>query len=159
MCSTRLTTPRWIASRLSDASRRWLYVVAMLVLLSLLGFLYLTQTSQVTIQIDEMQTLERQLHELKQANSELLLQIAQYEQLSRIQQEAKAMGFGKPQHIEYVQVLVDEPTPLSGDATIHSGAAPSRIADSHLPDWWHRILRQFAAWIHVGVAPVEQADR
>jgi len=142
-------------AQLSDDLRRWLYVLALLCLISLLAFLYLTRASHVARQIEEMRGCESQLRELRRANSAILLQIAQCEQLPRIQQAARDLGLGEPQHIEYVEVVLDQPAPLFGDEMAREPPLSSPVDSSHLSGWWQKALCQFADWILGSVARAE----
>ncbi len=128
----------------------WLYVLAALFLISLLGFVHVGQASYVARQVEDMGKLESQLYELKHRNNTLRLRIAQREQMPWIKQQARAMGFSEPQHIEYVEVWVDEPPPAAGGGAEHEGRAPAPLALSQLPGWWHGALRQFSDWVRVG---------
>ena len=99
----------------STEVRPWLYVIASVGLVSLLAFIQLSQASFVSRQIDVMESLERDVLVLRQRQNLLRLQIAEYEQMPRIKQEARALGLGEAHHIEYVRMpAVDAPTARGG---------------------------------------------
>jgi len=106
-------------SQLSDDLRRWLHVLMLLCLASLLSFLYLAQASWVAKHIAEMETLDNDLRELKKEYNVLLLPIAQYKRMPRTKQKARALGLAEPEHIEYVGVVLDGPAPSLGGDTMH----------------------------------------
>jgi|GEM_PF-2033826 len=139
--------------------QRWLYVLALLCLISVLAFVYLAQASYVTKQIEEMENLEHKRGEIEQDNSALLLQIAQYEQMSRLQQEARALGLDEPEHVEYVEVVLDETATSSLDNVAYDPRSSSPASPSYLPAWWHSIVHQFGDWIKGGTAQIEPTGR
>jgi len=137
----------------------WLYVLILLCMVGLLAFLHLAQTTSVTKQIEEMESLEGELRQLKWDNNALLLQIVQYQQMLRIQQEARAMGLAEAEDIEYVEVVLDQPdTSLGGDIAQHSPLSPP-MGPSHLPVWLQHVLRQFGDWAGGGTARAEPLEQ
>ena len=72
-------------------------------MIGLVAFLYLAQTTSVARQIEEMEKLERELSHLRWDNNAVELQIAQYQEMSRIQREARALGLREPEHMEYIE--------------------------------------------------------
>jgi cell division protein FtsL len=155
---------RTIAQLSSDLGA-WLYVAVVLALVSVLAFVYLAQASYVARQINEMVELEQQLDVLHEENSALLLRIAKYEDMSRIKTEAKAMGLGEAQHVEYVEVVLDDASPApQGDvvrglptSAVSDGQQsaplqndmPLAAAGMRLPS---TIVQQFEGWIGSGTA-------
>ena len=139
--------------------RPWLYVIASLCLVSLLAFIQLSQASLVSRQIDVMESLERDVLVLRQRQNLLRLQIAEYERMPRIKQEARALGLGEAQHIEYVRV------PAVDAAATRAGGVQVRTEPPHtamfvgLPAWLSSALRQFADWVGLaGLQPEPQAS-
>jgi cell division protein FtsL len=139
----------WTILHLSLDLRMWLYVLLALCLVSALAFVHVWQMSYVANQIEVMEGLEEDLLERKQGNNALRLQISQLEQMPRLKAQAQAMGLGKPEHIEYVEVSVPLAVTTSrggaAGAVIKSlavGAAPSRI-------WWVEAAQQFGGWVQV----------
>jgi len=137
----------------------WLYVLALLCMVALVAFLYLAQTTAVARQIEEMESLERQLRQLRWDNNALLLQIAQYQKMSRIKQEARDMGLAEAQDVEYVEVVLDQSEKSSdGDIAPH---VPSSLptTSSHSPAWLEHVMRQLRNWLSVDTVLAEQLDR
>lgn len=132
MASSSITIARrhnvWqrIVARLSRDLGAWLYVAVVLGLVSALAFVYLAQASYVAGQIDEMAELERKLDLLHEENNALLLRISRYEDMSRIQTEARAMGLGEAQQVEYVVVVVDDSGPVQWEDVV-SGLPPGAV--------------------------------
>jgi hypothetical protein len=91
----------------------WLYVGAVLSLVTVLAFVYLAQASYVARQIEDMVMLEHELDDVHEVNSALSLRIAKYEDMPRIKTEAKAMGLGEATRVEYLEVVVDDAGPGS----------------------------------------------
>jgi hypothetical protein len=61
--------------------------------LSLLGWIYLTQASHVATTSRRNQDLETEKALLRQENMELMVEIAEYESVSRLAARAQALGF------------------------------------------------------------------
>ena len=139
-------------SDLSESQRRWVHILAGLLLVSVLAFVYLAQTGDVVRQIEEMQHLEATLSQVKRENSRLRLRVAEYEQWPRLRHEAGDLGFAEPLHVEYVEVLVSAPPvyPLENEML---GETPLLAPSLDVSSRWQELRRQFAAWIRG-----EQAD-
>lgn len=136
----------------------WLYLLALFCLLSLVAFLYLRHTTSVVKLIDEMEYLEQQRRHLNWDNNALRLQIATRQPIARIQQEARAMGLGEAESIEYVEVQWDEPG--SGvDGTGSQRNVPTPQAPLALPSWLRPLVQQFGDWASPDAGSAEQASR
>jgi hypothetical protein len=133
---------------LSEDQQRWVYVVTLFLLGTLLAFVHVAQTGYVVRQTEEMERLESQMLALKQGNNAIRLRIAEYEQWSRLKGKAIGLGFGEPERIEYVDVQVsDMPVATSKQDTSQSGVPFSPVRFEHLPDFWQQLARQFTVWI------------
>ncbi len=141
----------------------WLYVVLVLAVITVMAFVYLYQASYVALQIDRMVALEERLDELHEQNSALLLRIAGYEDMSRIKNEARAMGLGEATHVEYVEVVVGGAAPRDGAVQESPTGSTYGTQPSSLPDdealprtggsWVaSTITQQFQSWIGTGMA-------
>jgi len=143
----------------------WLYVVAVVVLATVLAFVYLAQASYAARQIELMVDLEKKLDLLHEENSILRLQIAGHEDPSRIKAEARAMGLGEATRVEYIEVLLDEAGPLARGNTTQSlpgsgansgqlSALQGRNGVTAWPDvrFVSSIAQQFQGWISKGTA-------
>lgn len=75
-----------------------------LILASLIGWLYLMQNSWMVSTVSRIQELEKEKARLKRENAQLLTQIAELEEPSRLQARAKELGFVPPERTEYVIV-------------------------------------------------------
>jgi cell division protein FtsL len=155
-------------SQLSHELGAWLYIAVVLGVVSALAFVYLAEASYVARQIDQMVELEQELDELHEQNSALLLSISKYEEVSRIETQAKAMGFGEPAHVEYLEVAVDDASPAAQGSAVQgapSGAvsggqqsaplqddSPLAAAGLRLPS---SIAQQFQGWIGMATAAQE----
>jgi len=79
-------------------------MLLILITLSLIGWLYLTQASSLTTTSFQIEHLRAELTALKQQNAQLELEIAQWETLPRIEERARALGFGPPTQVHYLPV-------------------------------------------------------
>ena len=79
-------------------------MLLVLITLSLVGWLYLTQASSLTTTSFQIEQLRAELAVLKQQNAQLELEIAEWQDLLRIEQRARELGFGPPNQVIYLPV-------------------------------------------------------
>ncbi len=79
-------------------------MLLILITVSLIGWLYLTQASSIAATNFQIERLRSELTWSSQQNAELELQIAQWEALPRIEQRARELGFGPAQQAIYLPV-------------------------------------------------------
>ena len=131
-----------------------------LILVSLLGWLYLTQASQVTTTGYRIYELERERARLQRENAKLMLEIAELERLEVVEARARQLGFVPPAQVEYL-VVADYPPdhPSSGQlAAIFGEDNPALNSPQQektrdeavvtaLANWWEKLVSQFTVWI------------
>ncbi len=139
--------------RVSADVRPWLFVIAALCLVSVLAFVQLSQASYVARQLDEMSRLESDMLAIRQRNNTLRLKIAEYGRMPRIVQEARALGLGEAERVEYVAVSISGMPATAQTRTQPEQAQP--LANSlHLPSWLQAAFREFAELVRIaGVQP------
>ena len=133
-----------------------------LILVSLLGWLYLTQASQVTTTGYRIYELERERARLQRENAKLMLEIAELERLEVVEARARQLGFVPPTQVEYLAVADYPPDhPLPGQLAAAFGkedfALDSPQQDKMgneavgvaLAGWWEELVSQFTIWITV----------
>jgi hypothetical protein len=101
-------------------------------ILSLLGWIYLTQASHVATTSRRNQELEAELDRLRRDNLELIEQIAEYESVSRLAAEAEEQGFVAVTPDEAGFLAVAAPAPgvvLSPDSDTQDSVAQARVPD------------------------------
>ncbi len=162
MSSTRVTWPGKQGATRSFRARYvpwlsadlipWLYMVAALCMIGALGFVHVGQASHVASLIGDMEELEAALYDLKQQNNALRLRIAEQEQMSRLMERARAMGFVEAESIEYVVVVVDEERLIMGDGREAASNLAGVDSLPHLPVSWRGIVQQFARWMGIARA-------
>jgi hypothetical protein len=137
-------------------TRRWWYALLLLSIASILVFLYLFEAARVARLNGDMEDLESELSQLQQANSALVVRIADAVQLPQLKQRAKALGFAPPQQVDYIEVLLDQPA-FPAEAI----AAPSDVILSELSPYsvWQRVWRQFSDWMGGGSGQVSPPAR
>jgi hypothetical protein len=123
--------------------------------MAIVAGVYLGETTYVAGQVQEMEELEGQLLETRWVNNDLLLEIAEHQHMSRIEEGAMGLGLGPPEQFQYVEVMVEESAspPGGGAAGGWTGNGPLL---KHLPDWMHQMLEQFVAWTAGPVVRAEQ---
>lgn len=133
-----------------------------LILVSLLGWLYLTQASQVTTTGYRIYELERERARLQRENAKLMLEIAELERLEVVEARAGQLGFMPPERVEYLLVADYPPDhPPSGQLAATFGEEnlalnspqQERTRDeavgAALAGWWEKLASQFNIWITV----------
>jgi hypothetical protein len=126
--------------------------------LSLLGWIYLTQASHVATTSRHNQELEAEKARLERENMELLVEIAKYESVSRLAPRARELGFGNvtPEEAGFVAIIAPDTQLALGTQTdtedgLAQGPAADRSPDARADSSWARIAlggvkSQFTAW-------------
>jgi hypothetical protein len=165
MSSSRMavsTSNTLIGHRFAHVSvnvRPWVYAGVVLCLIVSLGFVYLIQAGHVARQVEQMELLEVDVQRLKRANSALLLEIAQSEQVARTKQRARQMGFSEPSSVEYVVVQMEERATRGQDPVTRSNPDARRalstdpMAAASQGSWRHTLMDQLSDWMKVSAAP------
>ena len=116
-------------------------MLIVLMVLSLLGWLYLSQASHVTTTSRRVQSLEQEKERLQQENLQLLAEIAELESVSRLAQRATELGFVQLPFEEAAFMLVQDMPAVPADPT----------ADHSLMSRWvDGMTSQFTAWVQAG---------
>jgi hypothetical protein len=113
-----------------------------LVALSLLGWIYLTQASRVATTSRRVQKLERELTRLEQENLQLMAEIAALETVSRLAARATELGFVMAMAQDADFLVVADP------ALAYTARDIER--DPSDTGWWDNVTAQFTAWARVG---------
>ena len=113
-------------------------MLIILAVLSLLGWLYLSQASYVAAASRRVQDLEETEAQLQRENMELVAEIAQLESVGRLAARASELGFVKVAPEEADFVLVDAGPEIPGIAMADS---------SPMTRWLGSVSAQFAAWV------------
>jgi hypothetical protein len=101
-----LLRPGFLAQRITWQLERKaaLGMLLILVSVSLIGWLYLTQASSLTSTSFHIEQLRSELNMLNRQNTQMQLEIAGWEGLPRIEQRARELGFGPPSQVFYLPV-------------------------------------------------------
>ncbi len=126
-----------------------------IITMSLIGWLYLTQASQMTVSGYRIHKLEAEKALLERQNTQLRFQIAELEALPRIEARAKELGFAPVREATYL-VVEDYPeeTPLHAaewavtsepeEAAVWEGRDDGAVDTM---SWWKEVVSQFTAWV------------
>ncbi len=79
-------------------------MLLVLITVSLVGWLYLTQASSIAATNFQIERLRTELTTLNQQNAQMELEIAGWETLPRIEQRARELGFGPARQVLYLPV-------------------------------------------------------
>jgi cell division protein FtsL len=128
-----------------------------ILLLSLVGWLYLTQASQMTTTGYRMQDVAAEIEQLERDNALLRLQIAQLETLPRIEARAKQLGLGPINRPTYLTlsdnlwsttrtaaVALTEPPPE--EAPSQASEPGPEFALPSLTEFWEEVKTQVGIW-------------
>ncbi len=120
--------------RLGD--RAMVGVLCILAAFALLGWIYLSQASDVAMTSRRVQDLEEQKSQLQEQNLELMVQIARYESVARLAERAESLGFARLplDGVEFLAVV----EPRDETALLAAASSP--------PTWWAQVAAQFSAW-------------
>ncbi len=121
---------------------------------SLVGWLYLTQASAVTATRYHMEELRVELNRLENQNTALSLEIAELENLSRVEKRARALGLGPTTNVRYLPVdnypLLDEmimEQPFVGRYEVVDVDPSAAEMPSPVADWWEGTMDDVTAWL------------
>ena len=131
--------------------------ILIFILVSLLGWLYLTQASQVTTTGYRIYELEGERARLQRENAKLMLEIAELERLEDVKARARQLGFVPPEQVEYLVVAdypPDHPPQLAATFGEENLALNSpqqektrdEAAGAALAGWWEKLVSQFTIW-------------
>ena len=121
-------------------NRGMLGVLCILTAFGLLGWIYLSQASYVTMTSRRVQELEAEKVRLQQQNLHLMAEIASLESVSRLATKSETLGFVSIPVDATEFLVIAEP----GDTDVLLASRSS--TDS----WWHRMTDQFIAWSQAG---------
>ena len=118
-------------------ARSALGIVLIFGMLSLLGWVYLTQASYVATTSRQLRELERQKERIEQENWQLMVEIAELQSVNRLASRAEQLGF--------VMAFSDESEFL---AVVDVPPAQVRAITPDGPGtyWWTNVTSQFTAW-------------
>jgi cell division protein FtsB len=114
-----------------------------LTLLSLIGWLYLTQASYVTVTSYHLAALRAERDELRRQNAQLTYEISRLTTRNQVQARARQLGFAPVSQVRYLAVA-DYPASKQLAAARNLTADISRIPDDE--NWWEALVAQLGAW-------------
>jgi len=118
-------------------SRATTGMLIILVVFSLLGWIYLTQASHVATTGRRVQELEKEKARLQEGNLELMVEIARLQSVGRLAAEAEKLGFAVVVAEDAQFLFVADSSPMRDQLPDESSLAAR---------WWEGIASQFAAW-------------
>lgn len=133
-------------------SRTALGFVLLFVMLSLVGWLYLTQASVVTATSYRIDELRLELDSVNNQNAALILEISQLEALQRVEKRALELGFVPASDVRYITVA-DYPQPEEPEEeSIYNAKPVENSVEDYMHDveasgWWLQKLDSVAEWV------------
>jgi hypothetical protein len=121
-------------------------MLIMLVVLSLLGWIYLTQASQVATTGRRIEALQGEKARLEQQNMDLTVEVATLESVERLMAEAQKMGFSPVAlgSAEYVEAAGPEAVQAPQAVYIEGEEPLDEPAKS--ASWLDSVAAQFYEW-------------
>lgn len=127
-------------------------------LLSLGGWLYLTQASQIAAINNQMGQTAKEIEKIERANALLRYQVAQLETISRIEARAKQLGLGPMYNQTTYLAVPDDPAQLQAAPVVQQAAVDSNSELSVsrtdpdsilfiLSSFWDKVKNQLESWI------------
>jgi cell division protein FtsL len=109
-----------------------------LVTFSLVGWLYLGQASVITSSTMKIDSLRQEIDLLNHQNSELTLEIAELESITRVEARARELGFAptNPANIRYLSV----PNTLASAPELFASSAQGQTPESSPWQVWLDVL-------------------
>jgi cell division protein FtsL len=121
---------------------------------SLVGWLYLTQASAVTATRYQIDELRLELEQLQNQNTALSLEIAQLENIARVESRARELGLGSTSNVRYLAVPNYPVPPQVMHAELNERNLPLVMVElspvdqpSPMADWWEETLDGVTAWV------------
>ncbi|MBN1640582.1 MAG: hypothetical protein JXA09_05040 [Anaerolineae bacterium] len=121
--------------------RAALGILLLMVAVSLLGWIFLTQASHVATTSVRVQELEDEIARIEQENWQLMAEIAELESVSRLAARAEELGFVMASAGQSEFLTMAAP-PIAVAAAQASGS-PAVV-------WWDNVTAQFTAWAQGG---------
>ncbi len=127
-------------------------LLLLLVAFSLVAWLYLSQASAVATTSYRIDELRQEIDQLKNQNTVLSLEIAQFEALSRVESRARELGFRPAGDVQYLPVANYPLESAANNSANISDFMAVNPADSYsrgtsAGPWWLDTLDKFAAWL------------
>jgi hypothetical protein len=128
-------------SRWKLQGRTALGILILMLSVSLLGWVYLTQASHVATTSRRVRQLEAEKARLAQDNLQLMAEIAELESVSRLATRAEELGFvmAHADQSEFVVMSAQPPAVVASSR----GGSPAEL-------WWRNVSGQFTAWAQGG---------
>jgi hypothetical protein len=134
-------------------------LVLCIALLSLGGWLYLAQASQIATTSIRMRETVEKIEKIDRENALLRYQIAQLETIPRIEARARQLGLG-PMYNQTTYLTISEQTAGLNAVPVVAQAAPidlkaqfvvakpeAHFAVPSVPDIWNDVKAQFESWM------------
>jgi hypothetical protein len=127
-------------------------MLIMLVVLSLLGWIYLTQASHVATTSRRIEELQTDKARLEQQNLELMVEIATLESVGRLATRARELGFSAVALDDTDFVLAAVPNVAQVPVEVPTGNERARSdggrgAQPESAGWLESVASQFTAWV------------
>jgi hypothetical protein len=127
-------------------ARATLGMLIMLLVLSLLGWIYLTQASHVATASRRIEELQIDKARLEQQNLDLAVEIAALESVSRLAARAQELGF-VPVALDDAEFMV---AAVPGEVEPFIGTQEKGNGSKRSVGWLDSVAAQFTAWVQSG---------
>lgn len=135
----RLPVRKFVWELDSKAALGFLILIAVF---SMVGWLYLSQASQITATSFRIDELQRDFQAIQQQNVSLELEIARAESISRVEARARELGYAPAGEVRYISLAGVAVPQKQGEG---EGADPGggEVQES----WWREIVNRLTVWL------------
>jgi cell division protein FtsB len=117
----------------------------------IIGALYLAQATVTATTFSELGQLERTLDYLRRENDDVMAQIAQERNLSKLRGRAQSLGFFPALSEDHEYIIVPGYSEVRATPTPTPNPEPTPVYDETFEGWaqaqWDNLVRQFEAWM------------
>ncbi len=123
--------------------------MAVIVIMGLVGWMYLSQASEVTETTRRIRELRQQKEELQRQNDQLAYDIARLASVDRLEKRARELGYVAVWEARFL-VVADYPTQkedtLAEKTALAQDSPAEHTTSPAVVGWWKSIASQFEAW-------------
>jgi hypothetical protein len=126
-------------------------IMFILTLLSLIGWLYLTEASYVAATGYHLEALRAERDRLRWQNAQLAYELALLSTQDRVEERARQLGFAPVSEVHYLAVA-DYP---AAEPKIARNITASSAQLAEEEGWWSSLVARFVAWLESPTVPLQ----
>jgi cell division protein FtsB len=127
-------------------------IMFILTLLSLVGWLYLTEASYVAATGYHLEAMRAERDRLRRENAQLAYEVAQLSTQDQVEKRARQLGFAPISEAHYLAVT---DYPAAGPKIAQNTTVSSSQVTVEGEDWWDSLVARFIAWLESPTVPLQ----